>query len=168
MGTIGSLRHKWTEEQFREAVASSDSIAQVIRKLNLAVSGGTYETVKRYIELWKLDAAHFTGQAWLGTRLVSVKPNQRYTLEMIFCEGSTYDRSGLLSAILRWKLRERKCEWCGLTEWLEQQIAIEVDHINGVSDDHRLENLRLLCPNCHALTSTWRGRANRKVAFSVA
>jgi hypothetical protein len=144
-------------------------VAQVIRKLELAVAGGTYETVKRYIAFWDLDTSHFTGQRWLGTAKPEArKPNQRYTLEMIFCENSTYVTSGLLRVILRHGLRERRCEWCKKTEWLGQPIPIEVDHANGINNDHRLENLRLLCPNCHALTPTWRGRANRKVALAVA
>ncbi len=164
MGQVGSVRHKWTEEQFRIAVASSESIAQVVRALGLAVAGGSYETVKRYITVWELDVSHFTGQAWLGTRPWAAGPNQRYTLETIFCERSTYPTSQLLKIILRERYRERRCEGCGLTEWLGQSIAIEVDHVNGVNNDHRLANLRLLCPNCHALTPTWRGRANRKAA----
>jgi hypothetical protein len=164
MGTIGSLRHKWTEPDFRAAVASSESIAQVIRKLGLAVSGGTYGTIKRYIAFWGLDVSHFTGQSWLGMAPPEArKPNQKYSLETIFCEHSTYGTSGLLQVLLKRGLRKRHCESCKLTEWLGQPIAIEVDHANGVHNDHRLENLRLLCPNCHAQTPTWRGRANRRL-----
>ncbi len=161
MGQVGSPRRKWTEDQFREAVATSESIAQVIRKLGLAVAGGTYNTVGHYITIWELDVSHFTGQAWLGTRPGVRGPNQRYTLDTIFCEHSTFQRSALLKVILREGYRERRCESCHRNTWLGKLITIEVDHINGVNDDHRLENLRLLCPNCHSLTPTWRGRANR-------
>jgi 5-methylcytosine-specific restriction endonuclease McrA len=160
MSMVAAAR-KWTEEQFRVAVAKSDSIAQVIRKLGLAVAGGSYKTVGHYITVWNLDISHFVGRAWVGTRPGPV-PGQRYTLETIFCEDSTYWSSDLLRIILREGYRERRCESCGLDEWLGQPIAIEVDHINGKHNDHRLSNLRLLCPNCHAQTSTWRGRANRK------
>lgn len=163
MGQVGSVRHKWTEEQFRSAVAESESIAQVVRALGLAVAGGSYGTVKRYIAFWSLDVTHFTGQAWLGTRPWVTGPNQRHTLETIFCEHSTYATGHLLKIILREGYRERRCEECGLAEWLGQPIAIEVDHANGINDDHRLDNLRLLCPNCHAQTPTWRGRANRRL-----
>jgi len=118
--------------------------------------------VKRYIITWKLDVSHFTGQAWVGTR-PGPTPAQRYTLKTIFCEGSTYPTHHLLEIILREGYRERRCESCGLAEWLGKPIAIEVDHANGVSNDHRLPNLRLLCPNCHAQTPTWRGRGKNKL-----
>jgi hypothetical protein len=89
-------------------------------------------------------------------------PGQRYTLETIFSENSMYPTSHLLSILLRKGLRERRCEGCGLTEWQGVPIPIEVHHANGINNDHRHENLRLFCPNCHALTPTWRGRKNRK------
>jgi hypothetical protein len=164
MGKVAIIGHgrKWTEEQFRDAVAKSVSVAQVIRALGLSPSGGSYGTVVHWIAAWDLNVSHFTGQAWVGTRPGRPVPGQKYALETIFCENSSYPTSRLLAILLREALRERRCEQCGLAKWQEQPISLEVDHVNGVRNDHRLENLRVLCPNCHALTPTWRGRKNKK------
>jgi hypothetical protein len=162
MGKIATGTRKWNEDQFRKAVAESVSIAQVIRTLGLAVSGGSYATVAHWIAVWDLDASHFTGQAWVGTRPSRLNPGQKHTLDTIFCKGSAFPTSRLLAILLREGLRERRCERCRLAKWQDRPIPLEVDHVNGVRNDHRLENLRVLCPNCHALTPTWRGRKNKK------
>lgn len=162
-GATSTRSQRWTEKQFRAAVANSESIAQVIRALGLAPAGGSYGTVSHWIAAWELDTSHFTGKAWVGTRPDRLLPGQKYTLKTIFCENSTYPTSRLLPILLREGLRERRCEGCGLTEWQGDPIPIETDHINGINTDHRIENLRLLCPNCHALTPTWRGRKNKKL-----
>jgi Zn finger protein HypA/HybF involved in hydrogenase expression len=77
-------------------------------------------------------------------------------------DGSTVSSHRLKQEILKVGLKEHKCENCGLNEWLGNPIPIELDHINGKNNDNRLVNLKILCPNCHALTPTYRGR-NKKV-----
>ena len=67
--------------------------------------------------------------------------------------------------LLRLGLKEAKCELCERRSWNDQPIPLELDHINGRRDDNRLSNLRVLCPNCHAQTPTYRGR-NIRVAQS--
>src|SRR5258708_34395734 len=88
---------KWTEDQLRKAVAESESIAQVVRALGLATSGGSYGTVVRWIAAWDLDVSHFTGQAWVGTRPERPNPGQKHTLETIFRENSGFPTSRLLA-----------------------------------------------------------------------
>jgi len=51
-----------------------------------------------------------------------------------------------------------ECSMCGIRDWNDKEITLELDHINGNNRDHRLANIRLLCPNCHSQTPTWRGR----------
>lgn len=54
------------------------------------------------------------------------------------------------------------CDGCGISEWLGAPICIQIDHRNGISNDHRLENLRMLCPNCHSQTETYAARNRRR------
>lgn len=89
----------------------------------------------------------------------------------IFCQSSAVSTGYAKKALLSLNLREHRCEDCGLDSWNGKEITLELDHINGMNNDHRLENLRLLCPNCHSQTPTWRGRninsGNVKVSDEV-
>lgn len=70
-------------------------------------------------------------------------------------------RSNIKRRLLAAGLLENRCQECGLNEWLGEALVAQIDHINGIHDDYRLENLRMLCPNCHSQTETY-GHRNRK------
>ena len=153
-----SKKRKWTDEQFIEAVKSSLSYAQVIEKLGLKVAGSNYDTVKRKIQELNLDILHMTGKAWnQGDRFRKlVQPRK---LSEILVEHSTWINSNnLRQRLLKEGIKEYKCECCNRTEWLGKPIKLELHHINGVKDDLRIENLQILCPNCHAYTDNYRGK----------
>ena len=67
-------------------------------------------------------------------------------------------RASVRGRVLQDNLLDYECKECGIKEWNKKEIALELDHINGKRDDHRLENLRFLCPNCHSQTKTFRGK----------
>ncbi|MBR0109289.1 MAG: HNH endonuclease [Bacteroidales bacterium] len=153
-----TMKREYTESDVRVSVANSKSIAEVLRKLGLRPIGGNYKTIHHLIKLYELDTSHFTGQGWnVGLKF---KPKTRLKDSDIFKEDSDYRCS--------WRLRERYkaltgiqyCESCNRSEWLGQAIPLEIHHLNGNNTDNRLENLKLLCPNCHALTDNYRGRAH--------
>jgi hypothetical protein len=139
-----------------EAVRTSTSIRQVLGKLGLVEAGGNYSVVKLRIQTMNLETSHFTGAAWRRGETSPVVPARE--LSEILKSGTRFQSYKLKKRLLAANLKEPKCESCDQLEWLNRPIPLELDHINGDANDNRLENLRLLCPNCHALTSTYRGK----------
>ena len=151
-------KRKWTDEQFIEAIKTSLSYAQVLEKIGLKPAGSNYDTVKKKIIELNLDVSHMTGKAWnQGERFKQFKPIQ--DIQEILVEHSTYvNTNHLKQRLFKEGLKERKCECCGNSEWMEKPIALELHHVNGIKDDLRIENLQILCPNCHAFTDNYRGK----------
>jgi Zn finger protein HypA/HybF involved in hydrogenase expression len=151
------MKSKINDTEFSEIVKSSLSIAEVIRKCNGVPAGGNYRSIKKRITQLNLDTSHFTGQGWnVGERFKS--PVKAKPLVEILVENSFYQSYKLAKRLLKEGVKERKCECCGNTTWLDKDIPLELHHINGDNTDNRLENLQLLCPNCHAMTDNYRGK----------
>lgn len=154
------MSQKRTKEEFEEAAKQSHSIAGMCRKLDLKPCGGNYRLMHNAIEKFALDTSHFTGQGW-NTGL-KFKPFEAKPIEEILIANSSYQSFRLKRRLLDEGLKEYKCELCGLYEWQDNPIPLELHHINGNNRDNRLDNLKLLCPNCHALTSSYRGRNKKR------
>lgn len=159
--------NKLDEEEFAKVVEKSTSIRQVLKKLGLVEAGGNYQTIKRQIKLLKLDTSHFTGQGHLRGK----KHNwaKKRPLNEILVKDSDYGGSTSLlkKRLIGEGILEPKCYNCQLTEWLGEPAPLELEHINGDRFDNRRRNLTLLCPNCHALTPTYRGRGKKKLKAEV-
>lgn len=141
------------DARFAALVASSRSIAEIIRRVGLTPSGSSYRDVRTRIVRLELDTSHLLGQA--ATRGRSFPERRRTVAQLLRNSGN--------AARVRERLvtdghLERRCGTCLRSEWLGEQIPLELDHIDGDRTHNTLENLRLLCPNCHALTPTYRGR----------
>ena len=146
---------KYTDADFIEAWTNSTSIRQVLSKLGLAEAGGNYKCAKNRAEILNLTKEHMLGQAHLRGKTHTYN---RRPIEELLVENSNYQSYKLKNRLLAEGLKHHKCECCGITEWNGQPAPIELDHINGNHHDNRLENLRILCPNCHAQTDTYRGK----------
>ncbi|RFP65404.1 HNH endonuclease [Hymenobacter lapidiphilus] len=152
-----------TDDEFRQAVAESLSVRQVLSRIGLVPAGGNYKTVHTRVARLGLDTSHWTGAGWnQGERFQ--KFGKSTLLTDILVENSEYHSTyGLKNRLLKALLKERQCEVCNLTEWNGQPIPLELHHLNGTNNDHRLENLQLLCPNCHAQISNYRGKNQAKI-----
>ena len=154
------MKNKKTREEIESAAAKSSSMAGVCRLLKLVPSGGNYRIIHNAIEKYKIDTSHFTGQGWNIN--LKFKPFEGKKIEEILVENSTYQSYKLKKRLIAEGIKKPMCESCGESEWLKQPIPLELHHINGNNSDNRLENLRLLCPNCHAMTDSYRGKKKRK------
>ncbi|NBU33120.1 HNH endonuclease [bacterium] len=157
-------KKSWTDKELKDAVEGSKSVRSVIIKIGLVPAGGNYTQVNDRIKALKLNTEHFTGKGWnedwgFDPRLPKMK------LEDILIEGRSHQSHSLKKRLFIAGLKSPKCELCGWCEVsVDGRIPIELDHVNGRHDDNRIENLRILCPNCHSLQTTHRGR-NKKSRY---
>jgi hypothetical protein len=147
-------RRGYTEAEFIEAWATSKSIAECARKLNLTIFGSTYISLKSAALELGLDQSHMTGQVrWTS------ETNPRFkgrSDEEVFIYGKYESSDNLKRRVLKYK--PRKCEICGLETWLDKPAPIALDHIDGNRLNNLFGNLRLLCYNCHGQTETFAGK----------
>ncbi len=148
---------KYTDQQLIDAVRQSKSVRQILNRLGLKEAGGNYATIKRRINELGLDTSHMTGQVW--NRGIIWRPH--ITLEEYLNNRRPIQTFKLKHRLIREGILEPKCYSCGRTNWKGLPIPLELEHKNGNPRDNSLDNLTLLCPNCHALTATYRGK-NKK------
>ncbi|WP_224389653.1 HNH endonuclease [Pseudonocardia sp. ICBG1293] len=153
-------RRHWTDDELAAAVRTSESVAAVLRRLGYAPSGGMHRLVNGHIRRLGLDTGHFRGQGWSRGRAEATR-SPRPLAEVLVRDSPMRSTGHLRKRLIAAGLKQARCEICGIHDWRAQPLPLHLDHVNGDHTDNRLENLRILCPNCHAQTSTWCVRKER-------
>jgi len=150
-----------SDEDFIFLVKNSKSMSELLSKLILENKGGNYLTVKRRIKQLNISTEHFLSRT--NASLAVNKMTLEKFLELIK-GNSKIKRHSLKIYLLRFNLKEYKCFICENDGyWNNQKLSLQLDHINGNSNDHRLDNIRFLCPNCHSQTDNFAGK-KRKIS----
>jgi hypothetical protein len=151
---------RYSEDEARAAVTASLSWAETLRRLGMCASGGAQEVLKKYAQLWGISTDHFDPYAAVR----GSGKQRRRALDEILVEQSSFARNHLKERLYDAGLKQPECELCGQDElWQGRVMGMILDHINGVSNDNRLENLRIVCPNCAATLDTHCARKRRVV-----
>jgi hypothetical protein len=148
---------KYKDSDLIGAVETSVSIRQVLNQLGLKPAGGNYTTIKNRVRELSLNTSHWKGQAW--NKGLSVSSYTKRDLKDILVENSPHKQSHSLKIrLLKEGILQAICDECTIINWQDKPLSFHLEHINGIHDDNRLDNLRLLCPNCHSQTPTYCGK----------
>ena len=152
--------YKLSDEQFVELLKNSSTISEVLFKLGYSVKGNSwgFAKVKQRMSDLNLDGSIFKGKSPITKYSTLHKVNASDILK----PNCKHARSVLRRYVIKNNLIPYRCAICGCVEWQGRTLSLELDHINGINNDNRIENLRFLCPNCHSQTTTYGSRNQQR------
>jgi hypothetical protein len=159
-----SRKVKYPKELVESVIKKHDNQKDCIIELFGSNNPNRYTHLYNLIKKYEIDTSHFLNQGELLKRTMKKNGNwfREIPLRKILIENSSFSRAGLKRRLFSEGLKKNICEICGQDEnWGTGKISMVLDHINGIYNDNRLENLRIICPNCNSTLPTHCGR-NRK------
>lgn len=150
-------------EKVKVIVQQSRTLRECLIKLGLRGAGGNYESFRRFCSKHNISVAHFRRGCWNAGVVIGPKR----PLEVYLSNSARIGSHSLKLRLISEGVKERKCERCGITEWQGSPAPLELEHVDGNHSNNELSNLLILCPNCHALTPTYRGRNTRLKARTL-
>ena len=154
-----------SKKDLEKRTKESSTIAEVLRSFGLYNKGGNYKTLKKRLDDDEIDYSHIPlgRQARKGRKFGGVG---KISLDEIMVKNSTYNRFHLKNRLLKNGILKNECSICDQgPEWNGKSLVMVLDHINGISNDHRLKNLRMVCPQCNSQLPTFCGRHNKKIKY---
>ncbi len=150
------MKDKWTKENLEPIVKSSKTYREVFEKLRIRSAGGNARTLKKYIMIYNIDTNHFVTNY---DTMVHLSVLNKKPLDEVLVKDSSYSRYYLKKRLYEEGILKKECCLCGQDEnWNGMKISLILDHINGIHNDNRIENLRIVCPNCNAGLDTFAGK----------
>lgn len=140
-----------SKQELEQIVSKHSSIRKCLLALGFSDCGNSRILLRSWIKTNDIDTTHFTGQLWS-------KGKSLETVENIFTMNSFRSTDSVKKRIIKDGLIAYKCSDCQISEWRNQKLVLELDHVDGNHMNNSLENLRFLCPNCHSQSSTFRGK----------
>jgi len=161
---MGSVLDEYTPSELQELLNTSNSYSHLLRRLGLNPKGANPETLHKKIELYHLDETKLNenrtklySECGNRTKELFIRPIDDY-----FTNKKTIQSSKLLQRLIKEGYKKYQCEICGISEWMDKPISLHLHHKNGNHNDNSLDNLQILCPNCHSQTDTFAGKSSKK------
>ena len=147
-------KFNWSKEKLESTVKSVQCWWDWLRKLEIPTGGCNYRTLKKKAELYGIDTSHFDhdyARTHNGRRIIKNRTN-----EEIFNDTTPIKRETVKNAYIQRILGGiAKCECCGITNWNNKPLVFQIHHIDGCQSNNKVNNLKLLCPNCHSQTDNY-------------